>query len=672
MSSDNRVTNSNGRAGSNVAEYRLIGTIVEKVTDKKFIGYIVMNERNGALKAYTPEQMVVMLKNYKFVNAVYDKTRQTNNGIVNTECSLDRLLKFNNKLQILDARKIIILGEIFEGEKSKGYRIYSSSGRVIDITEEDLLKMVHRTNCDIVNGKIVNRDGSVFISAIKTEFTRIKFEAKKKAKSTADTANTTNASNASTASSKEDDKANINRARHERFRVKLVERSVDILRKMLTDSEGLPLSAIHSGYGYIPRTSAEVLVNEILSNVSMPANDREILERIQQNIPKLSTRKKLAHQITNNEIQLLRAIFQFALYIPEVEMKLKHQAAQGRLVFVKVRSDAPTAAQDLYEKGMACNKLVEYIRMTERLPYNQKIIENHVNRENKRRVSLNNAMRNLPVVNHTTFNTANEIADLGYAVSKNNDGYEYTNPRGGVYKLLFIGRYMSDSDFQRYSGMSKCFGDIQTISLVESVLHSLYDTSRYNHWANMNAAELKAKLDNVFANGIQVLNQREKVDCFIASQIAHLEILLAMLAIFNPSLATVYLEEKRKMYPQVFNPMLPAFGELKVKLQDSRLRLYYESGYSAYYPSKQRDRWHPYKFRSEFYYASGMARRIMEDMYRQNNNMVVNYFKMLQPGMPIYHPEFKTLCDTVNAMTSSNCNPELIQEKIGILRARKA
>ena len=151
-------------------ELRIIGIIVD--TRLEEIGYVIMNERTKKFKHYTIEQTKWLLQKFKFSNAEYEAK---NSKIVNTECAMHRLIKFNTNLQPLENTKAMILGKIITNGKSSGFRILSPKGTVVDISEKECLALINK-GIDIVNAKLVSKGNNQYISAIKEEFTAIIIE----------------------------------------------------------------------------------------------------------------------------------------------------------------------------------------------------------------------------------------------------------------------------------------------------------------------------------------------------------------------------------------------------------------------------------------------------------------------------------------------------------------
>ena len=147
-------------------ELRIIGQVVNSLSDKEPIGYVIMTEKNQQVKMYTVPQTQILLQKFKFVNAELQ-----NGKIVNTECAMDKLMKFDTHMNVIGNKGIYILAEITTDGKNDGYRAMDYNGRIVDISENDLLKL--SLNVPIINAKVVNKDNKQYVSAIKSEFTKI-------------------------------------------------------------------------------------------------------------------------------------------------------------------------------------------------------------------------------------------------------------------------------------------------------------------------------------------------------------------------------------------------------------------------------------------------------------------------------------------------------------------
>ena len=163
-------------------QMRIVGVLKE---DNTTIGYLIMVEKTYQLKPFSVEQTKELLKRFKFVNA-----NLVDNTIENTECSMNRLLVLNSKLVPIDNIGIYIIGRIKTPQKEDSFRILDTTGKVLDVTSQELLKQLsYNPDCKLINAKQVTKQDKVYISAIKGEFTTIE-KSGKKSSSTNDNTNT--------------------------------------------------------------------------------------------------------------------------------------------------------------------------------------------------------------------------------------------------------------------------------------------------------------------------------------------------------------------------------------------------------------------------------------------------------------------------------------------------
>jgi hypothetical protein len=146
-------------------DFRIVGTVWSGSNE---VGYAVIDVKTYTLKLFTKVQTSELLKRYTFENA-----ELIDGKILNTECSMQRLLKFDSKSNVIGNRGITILGEILIGTKVLGYRAMDAEGKVTDIKEADLIVVSRRFAGGIINGKIVSGTNGEYVSAIKTTFKRI-------------------------------------------------------------------------------------------------------------------------------------------------------------------------------------------------------------------------------------------------------------------------------------------------------------------------------------------------------------------------------------------------------------------------------------------------------------------------------------------------------------------
>ena len=655
-------------------EFRLIGVIVNNPTDKNYLGYVVMNEKTRGLKAYNVQQLIWLLTRYKFVNAKYEPGA-ANDGIVNTECALNRLIKFNTNLRVVDNNKIIILGEIYERGKHVGYRIYSSSDKIIDATEVEILKLVDKTKCEIVNAKITNNGAKSYISGIKSDFLKIEVES---------------AESLHRVNTKEE-------YRKEAFKLKLIRvLGRAYIPSILTSNKQLSCSFISSGGRYKLKTAARVLVDELLAGCEMTAKDKELLNKLAEQINTLSDDKRYVDSISSKEKGVLASLAQFALYIPEVQSIVDERINNGKLTY---KRGLDTTANKFITHKIACSKLVEYAKKTEEANIN---IVNKIEANKKYKQSVKDKqVASAPIIDDTSFKTAHEIAGIGFCITGSNHGYDYTNKRGAQYKLQFIGSKMDAEEYSRYLKLSSCFGDIFAITLLDARLQTIlgkYDFER-RQW-HRSAAEkererfwvdkinngefdvntvnnMKLKI-NTMGAGNKTISQDSKItwedllesgDNLIEA-LAHMEILLALIAMYNPKLAKAYIDDHSQKYPKLFEHMLPAFdfeNTFDFKL-NPKLNVYYESGFNVY---KMCDtvNWHKQKV-SALDVMPGPHRRAALKYAVDKYDSWVNFYKMSIPGRKLIHKDFDELATVIGMVTSDICTMSIIEDKIGILRCR--
>lgn len=156
----------------NRGTFRIVGQVFDEKSNK-VVGYGVIDVKNCKLKLCTTKQTLALLSRYEFENAEVDRGT---GKIVNTECSMDRLLKFDTKENVIGNAGVTIIGRIYKNNVSNGFRILNERGSVLDVSDKTLLKVTgFGKTIPILNDKIVSRDDSEekFISAIKREFKRI-------------------------------------------------------------------------------------------------------------------------------------------------------------------------------------------------------------------------------------------------------------------------------------------------------------------------------------------------------------------------------------------------------------------------------------------------------------------------------------------------------------------
>lgn len=150
-------------------DYRIVGLLE---VNSKHAGYVVADTKTYQIKLFTITQTTELLKQAKFENA-----ELTANGITNTECAMDRLMRFNQQGKVIANKGVTILGRIVDDKEGTiGFRVLNQDGHVVNLRADDLVKAVKHSNLYVVNGKAVATDDSTFISAIRGSFKRIEIE----------------------------------------------------------------------------------------------------------------------------------------------------------------------------------------------------------------------------------------------------------------------------------------------------------------------------------------------------------------------------------------------------------------------------------------------------------------------------------------------------------------
>lgn len=152
-------------------DFRIIGTVWKDA--KKMLGYALMAIPSMKIALRPEEMLKELLRSAKFENAILSPEGK----VVNTECSMDRLFKFNPQMQVVANKGMQILAEIHVNGAHMGYRVLSDQGKTMDLTESTLLELVTADPSILINAKIVpSQSGGNIISAIKKPFKVIERE----------------------------------------------------------------------------------------------------------------------------------------------------------------------------------------------------------------------------------------------------------------------------------------------------------------------------------------------------------------------------------------------------------------------------------------------------------------------------------------------------------------
>lgn len=154
--------------------FRIVGTIWDgqpKEGTEPF-GYFLLDEQQIVIKPFSSTQVKALLNGFSFSNAKLE-----NSKVVNTECSMFRLPKFNKQLKPIDANNLNIvqvLAEVSDPNDSSvtKYRVMGPVGsntNVLILSEPELIKL-KEAGKDIANAKIVDNGEHKIVSGIKSEF----------------------------------------------------------------------------------------------------------------------------------------------------------------------------------------------------------------------------------------------------------------------------------------------------------------------------------------------------------------------------------------------------------------------------------------------------------------------------------------------------------------------
>lgn len=155
---------------------RLLGTVWADERFTAILGYVIIDTREQLprLKTLTVNQTRKLLEVSDFENAAIESGK-----LICTECSIDRLPKYDQYGNILANGGYMITARIIDNKgATRGFRLVTSRGEVLNVTNETLLKQVETSDVYLINAKTIERKGAVFISAIRFEFKEIELGVK--------------------------------------------------------------------------------------------------------------------------------------------------------------------------------------------------------------------------------------------------------------------------------------------------------------------------------------------------------------------------------------------------------------------------------------------------------------------------------------------------------------
>lgn len=403
-------------------DLRIVGLVIN--ADKKTVGYVIMTEKNQQFKMYTEAQTKILLKRFKFVNAELD-----GDSIKNTECAMNNLMKFNMNMQVVDNQGVTILAKISVNGKQYGYRAMDHNGKIVDLTESEVIKL-KQFGTDIINAKIVNKGGKEFVSAIKGEFTQIDKTSITEIKSKKD--------------SKEFE------WRKERRRIKLEQIwCYNILRKSLVEYRGswFPYWAMTYKIGNRKEPAdlnfgktIEIMAKEVVPKYIKTDEHKKILKKLLDKY--LSHTDKHRYPTNKKEnIMLAVGLAQFVL-IDNKELEDRILREPDKLLNYSVY-------KQLHELGLTIS---EYEGLMLKM---EEAYEAEKDTKKKERTEFNTI----------TFKTTKECAQVGFAINEKDKGLKYITEAGSKYTLKYVGDYLNN--YNTYKQMARCLGDVLVLAQIE-------------------------------------------------------------------------------------------------------------------------------------------------------------------------------------------------------------
>ena len=601
-----------------LGELRIIGSIMSD--NKDIIGYIIMQEKTGKFKGYTVEQTKALLNKFKFVNA-----ELTHNKIINTECSMERLMQFNSRLQPVNNFGLLILGEIHVNGKLEAYRVMDAQGKVVEASEEAILK-AHYNGTDILNAKVVTKGNKRYLSAIKNKFTLIDRQSINKVADKQVIGN--NNSNRVEEISTDIEKISIqDRWRHNNHLDKLMNKTLysyfvgyvkqhtNLGTRLKRDFIRNKKDDCNKRYGVNSRKEIKIICKELVPQLLTTDEQKEVFKNFWDNYSYLvkNISEENDYGLNHEFEELWFGLSQLCMLSPKnADRFLKDSKVKYALTHNG--EDDMIYGNDLDEfwsnEFLLPEVEVLLKKMREQVRNERKKIED---RKNKR-------------FNTYSFSTAEDAAQLGFAISEKMDGYQYETKTGSKLTLKYIGKYIPE--FEVYKPMATCLGDILILANIERI------------WS---------------------LGTDNKIS--IEEEDVKSELLLGILALYNPTLCKEFINRRKETFDDLAD-MLPGFDfDNLVDYQlHERLRLYYESGCCVFY----NDRMHT--FGGSRYWTNTVSFKYYRDNIR--NSEILNYRSLKGPNNPIAHDLLYTeLAPILNMITSNACTPELIDKYVGRLRA---
>lgn len=589
-----------------VGNLRILGVIAAYYDGTTPVGYVVLNEKTSQYKAYTIEQTILLIRKFGICNAAME-----GNKIVNTECSMDRLPVFSEKLQIIKNAGITIIAEIHDKDKKVGYRVVDPTGRIANLTNEQIITAVQKNDIKVINAKIVNDASSkagastARISAIKSTFSVISVEASSNMNSIR--------------------RQNIKAVkwRHEKHREKIIRWCTLLFKRGMScsNAEYLVLPHLIWHYKASNKDTQDSLKEGINLGKTIEIIRKEILPQVYEKDP---SSKMIIEPIIS---KLLAAGVDKDTVVTDMRAGVSKDTKiylVGLSQFVLLMNDCKVKANnvvsswdDITESGALQQLKKEKLLLAE-----TKQLAVNANAIHKEWLKHKDDYKK-HIWTTDSFKTAEECAQLGFALSERNKGLEFITKTGSKYHLKYIGDYIPEEigGYEHYKKMATCLGDVLIIANMER-MYTLCKIST----ANISYEQAQQKI----------------------------EMMLAVLAIYNPALAKEYIEKcmESRLHPEAAK-YLPDFNfdaDLDFQLDD-KLRLYYESGCNVFYNDKDFKRYNDY--RRKYLREAEIINYRSQGVYVRCKHSLLT----------------EELATVVNMITSEQCSSEAVTKYIGSLRA---
>lgn len=452
-------------------ELRLVGIIKENTYDDT-LGYIIMSEKTRQVKAYTVAQAKILFKRFKFVNIQSDSS----GNLLCTECSLNRLPVFNERLMLIDNDGIIVLGKITTDLGEVGYRVCNTKWNIVDMSEKDLIALANTKK--LVNAKTVSRDGNIIISAILGEFTQISKE--------------------TVAVAKKKDNSRV-AWRKQKHLDKMKRMHCYILYRFCfkNGGVGIPVKAYStysekqvdrhnnkSAYRYYGLDREfSVMTNEIIKDMQVTIRDEKILNNLKLCVPHSKEVKygalgshihyiyKKTYKIKYDTMEIdgttlesnllfILATSQFVLYDKECRAKFIKMSLNYIIKRSSYKSFSEMLKQEAIEEFKNSGYMSDILKMT------LEEIEKRCSELAKTSIIKEQVITEFKT---TKFITEHSIEQLGFTLDDSKDGKQITTECGSKKTLRVLSRYIGHG-YAVIKSEARCLGDMLAVGNINKLV----------------------------------------------------------------------------------------------------------------------------------------------------------------------------------------------------------